>query len=335
MIIRNVSKVMIYKYNQNIDFLRILLMSMIVLWHFYVHSGINVLSMDVFQHDSVWKGIPFILPLLCYHVDSFMVISGSFGIRFKMKKILLFYLQTFFYAVLVFILQYINDELPTPKVVIAFLLMPYRMWWYAEIYFYMMLIGPLISMGLCALSKKSQITILSIAFVFVVLFPFLSGISNFRMTMIFIYALACYIHHNQLVFLNKYSGMTFFLCISVLLFVRFLAVYFHNESLYDKSCAYSNPFTILAALSFFSFFSNMRTNIQFPFMKYIVPGLFATYLLTDSRSTRIINCYVIEHFGTNPILLLFIALIFCVVIGFLDTLRGMLFDKVLRKCGIS
>ncbi len=323
-----ITKKSIVNHNYNIDILRLLLMTMIVLWHFYVHSY-DINSKNIISETPILVSL--ILPLLCCHVNCFMTISGFFGVKFNLKKILDFYLQLLFYSLGYAIISITNNDTLYLNEFIANILMPYRLWWYAEIYIYIMLIGPLITMGMKCLNKKSQQAIVILALIFIVIIPWLLGIANFRMTMLVIYTCACYISINESKILKKHSGKIFLLCIIVLIIMRIISINYNILTLYNRTCSYSNPIVILSGISLFSFFLNLKLNIHIPFLSHIIPGLFAVYLITDFESIRFLNHFIIDTIGPNPLLLLFPAIIICIVIGFIDTLRWRLFTKLTKK----
>ncbi len=254
-------------HNNNVDFLRVILMTMIVMWHFYVHGYCNL------QSSYTEK---LILPLLCYHVDSFMVISGYYGIKFNIKKLISFYLQLLFYSICFMML--IKQNIDSNEI-IANILIPYRLWWYAEIYFYMMLIGPLISASFEKVNKKVLKRILFVSFIFIVFIPWLLNISNFRLTMIFIYILASYINKYDYNLLNKHPGRIYIVCILILLSIYFLSILFGVTQIQSRVCSYTNPIVILASLSLFMYFSNIRKKNKF-----------ATFKIYYSRFIRSLSC---------------------------------------------
>lgn len=89
--------------SSNVEILRIVLMTMIVLWHFIVH-GMGLSSGDDILLSNLSMEHLYVLSILSYHVNCFVFISGYFGIQLKRKKVLSFVEMTFFYSILSFLL---------------------------------------------------------------------------------------------------------------------------------------------------------------------------------------------------------------------------------------
>lgn len=82
--------------NSNFELLRIVCMLFIVLGHIRSkHKG----GMDLASIDY-WIDFG-IMPFVCVAVNSFVLISGYWGIKFKMERLLKLNLQTWFYSVLI------------------------------------------------------------------------------------------------------------------------------------------------------------------------------------------------------------------------------------------
>ena len=91
--------------SSNIELLRIVLMSMIVLWHFIVH-GIGLAHPEAYESSEQNLAIPAIVgTLLCYHVNCFIFISGYFGIKLSREKFLSLIIQLCFYSIFTYFLS--------------------------------------------------------------------------------------------------------------------------------------------------------------------------------------------------------------------------------------
>ena len=65
----------------NFELLRILLMSMIIYWHLVAHGVLHINEIEDFgqQAPSIWHLL--VLPIRCYAVNCFILLSGYFGIK--------------------------------------------------------------------------------------------------------------------------------------------------------------------------------------------------------------------------------------------------------------
>jgi len=114
----------------SIEVLRVLLMFLIVLYHshlFGIYKDVN----------NAWSFI--LTALITWHVDGFVVISGWFGIKFKVVKWIRLYSVILFYSLIDFIASGHWN---------------FACGWFGASYLLLMLIAPFIDLGVEALMAK-------------------------------------------------------------------------------------------------------------------------------------------------------------------------------------
>lgn len=83
--------------NTSIELLRIVLMSMIVCWHFVVH-GLHFAGLKISDINHTDFLYIVLLSVLCCHVNCFIFISGYFGIKTTRRRLIGFTMPLVIYS---------------------------------------------------------------------------------------------------------------------------------------------------------------------------------------------------------------------------------------------
>lgn len=140
----------------NIELLRLICMFFIVVHHIIIHAlpMSPAFSMEVGYNDvliSIIEGI-----VLCA-VPVFVLISGYFGIKFKVKGLLNFYIQCAFYSGLIYLIYLFISGQGINRWCIYNTLFPitnHADLWFVPCYFMLYLISPLLNKCIDYLSKR-------------------------------------------------------------------------------------------------------------------------------------------------------------------------------------
>lgn len=332
----------------NIELLRIILMSMIVFWHFMVHGfGLAIQkNYDIGVGDKT----PFYLcSLICYHVNCFIFISGYYGIKFNLRKFIDLFLQIFFYSLFTFLimtyLRFGSEMLSNIHKNAIWVMYPFSLndLWFVKDYIALFFFSPLLNCAVETISKKQ--------FVFVLCGLFLFSVSGFNYIdtdngdkaylFVFMYILGAFFRRFKGSFIEKYCIILFVLSMIGLLSYQYTLLSDMSASNFLFATSYSNPFCILAAITFFFIFN--KINIGYiSSVNNVASGCFAAYLLTDNIYLRtIFNYKIISFFGNSYFTLLVVAICVVAVVAYFELLRKKLFyylekllDRVLR-CATS
>ena len=181
--------------DSNIELLRIILMTMILLSHLITHGKYD------FPDDTISLSIQdsAILSLTRYHVNTFILISGFFGITLKFRKIFSFIILIYFWTIVGAIMDLIiwgNESITN---IVAALINPFMSGWFIIQYFALMLYAPLLNKGLSELSTRKFTYLLMVYLLFVYgVFPsILSASSPHTFQFIAMYLIGRYINRNQ------------------------------------------------------------------------------------------------------------------------------------------
>lgn len=283
----------------NIELMRIISMILIIGCHFATHGG--------FQFDSS----KITIPQIWWHVlelgggfgtDLFIMISGYFLIEDKVipakhTKIILFWLQTFFYSFALFIISIIFRKECFSIVSLAktFLPISFSSWWFASVYFLIYVLHPYINLGLNSMTAKQYRWFLSILIILWSIIPTFTTsqlYSNQLIELLLMYCIAGYIRKFGL-FVNVkskqwlslwllFSLITLLSSILLLLLGRkWSLAATHSTYFYSRT----SFLTIARAVCFFMAFLKMKIQ-NITLINRFSSATFGVYLLHDSALLR-------------------------------------------------
>ena len=180
------------------DLIRIFAMFLIVMVHFASHSGFEFLPGEI-SVNRFW--VEFVD--ICGHisVNLFVLLSGYFRIsskNIKTASLLKFWLQLFFYSIGIYLLFVILGKAPLSfgEMIRRILPVSYSQWWFATVFFLLLLLSPYLNLLLNSLSRKQYLGFLFITCLSWCVIPTLTRLafdSNRLLWFVFLYALAGYL----------------------------------------------------------------------------------------------------------------------------------------------
>lgn len=282
--------------SSNFELLRLILMFMIVIHHcIVVGLGIEGLcpSYDS-QLTAVESDVPILLFTNCFcivAVNVFILISGYFSIRIKLRKVLFLLFAIYFYTILFTtlpLIAYGNVRLGLLKLGV-FSQQPH--YWFLREYFILLLFCPFINKGLETSSKNTNLLfILGMTFVSCYL-GYIFGRSvnhngyNF-VNFILLYALGSYIKRYPVKENGKIWGLIY---VATALVIALLSIYFYHEGKHGlvwKLTYYNNPLVLIASLALFLSFRSV--NIRSKRINKIAQSSISIYLF--GCSVTILRC---------------------------------------------
>lgn len=272
--------------DSNIELLRLLTMIMILVHHFIVHG--------FFSKDIIFEGngeltylssIAIIINSFCYiGVNVFILITGYYGITFKIKKIISLYFIMVFYALIRTICEsfYFDTQLDIASIKnIVFVFTRYSgfNWWFMNCYVLFIFIAPLINLKELTKDQFKKVLVLTCVMEFYI--GYMQGFHNGYNIMQFVclYVFGQYIRKftttetkNRAKFLLLWiMPIALYSCVSLL--DHYIDIPKWNAS------AYNNPLLVLAAAGLLCYF------LTFHFHSKIINKLalssIAIYLLQD------------------------------------------------------
>lgn len=240
----------------NIELLRIVSMLMIILWHINIGFGGNK---DI---DALSLGNQ-INAFTVVGVNCFVLISGFFGIKFKIKTFIDLLLQCLFYSIIISLFCHVlfGSHIDFKMV---FFPISSNVWWFITVYVMLYLSAPLLNIALDNMTFKELLNILSSLVIINVWFGYCfknnnnpSGHSYLQFVLMYsIGKTIAYFKKNKKndlipglckIILNNSGGA--FLVFIILTFVNMFAL---------KSYRYNNPIVICSTVYLFLFFLNLK-----------------------------------------------------------------------------
>lgn len=340
--------------NSNLELLRIISMFLIVMHHYAVHGGFQLLEKDLSLNKII---IQILSGGGQLGVNLFILISGYFLIdsKFKINKLLKLVFETFFYSIIIllFIVSKSNLNIGIKDIVISCLPITYSSYWFVTCYFALYLFIDYINPVIKTLDKKKyfQLILLLLLLLWSIIPSFTLGKPGYSQFVwfVFIYLVAGYIKLYPCKFMSNFK-INFIFGILFYLIILFSFIIFDYIGIPDiffgkgvTHFAQTNSiFIFLSSLFLFLAFKNIEMK-NYKLLNIISSTTFGIYLIHDNFLMRefIWTKYfkVYEHFEDADLLfysLKIIILVF-IVCSLLDFIRQKLFvfsvDKIISIIG--
>ena len=285
----------------NIELLRVISIFMILIFHS------NFLTLGEPTH-SLLDSNPLLasaqlmfnsFTVIC--VDIFVLISGWFGIRPKLKGFLKFIFLCLFFSVSIYIVALLTGDatLNVHGVKGCLYMLPLNNW-FIRAYLCLYIISPLINAFIDSSNERMLRNFLICFFLFQTLYVWLTGAALFfrlgysTMSFIGLYSLSRYVrlYPSKLVMYKKEVYLIGYILISLFLMVcSFSIILFDRSTLLFKVFGYTNPLVIISSLSLLLYFSKLKINSRL--INWLAASSFAAYLL--HANPNIFSKYFASH----------------------------------------
>lgn len=278
--------------NYSIDLLRVFLILFVVGFHCVSYNSLHP------QHSlQLQDGLDFFISIIMESifvpaVNCFILISGFYSIKTRLFKFLRLYQQVFLYSVLITIIVAISSLIKYRNIEFisftkSFFPIITNQWWFFSSYTVLFLLGPYINNIISRSSKRGDIQLFCILFLFLcvapsVRFPFIEGRGFNFVWFIFIYITGMLIKKYNIKPTLKSSVLyyvTFLICIigySILL--SYLGRFKGYKS---SSFSYDNIFVFLESCSLFCIFLNFKIHKYKNAISSISSAVFGIYLFHE------------------------------------------------------
>lgn len=280
----------------NIEAARILSMSLITIWHFNIHGmgGGNYLSFR------------YLIPFINYGVDLFILISGYFLIRLKPKVIIqlaivVITFEVFSLICAKFFYGDINVLEFTKNIIDP---LGNSQYWFITYYIALVLLSPV-------LNKSLETTDIRLLRRFIILLSVFNAVSCWLFSskldqggyslfnFIYLYCIGQYVHRDNLsAKLTKLRILSIFIIATIVNLVIVACLIFKNQDADFESLAfslagkYSNPFTIVCAVSILLIF--LKYDFNSKTINVFASCSLGVYLLQDGALGKYIYQYQVE-----------------------------------------
>jgi surface polysaccharide O-acyltransferase-like enzyme len=273
----------------NFELLRIVLMVMIVGIHYFLHGGV-LKTLTI--HDFNYYIVNIIYSFIIIAVNCFVLLSGYFGIKAKIDRLIKLELQVLFYSIIIFIIFVTFRIIPfgIREAITSITPIVSSRWWFITIYILLFIVSPYVNMILNKISKGNYIKLLTIGLFLCIILPTVklnplnnnNGLSLYNF--IFLYSLGAYIKKYFNKDISKYKYLISYIVFSILIFLGNVALSIVAKKNVTMFYNYDNIFVLLSSISLFMFFKGIR--IKSKFINSISPLVFGVYLIHDHRYVR-------------------------------------------------
>lgn len=273
----------------NLELLRIVSMMLVMLAH-YIKISIIHTSTELIQNPI--KVISELeihsISIICVHC--FILISGYFGIRWKLKSFLGLLFQILFWGILGF---FIYEWLIAPFINISNgisfgsfmerLFISYRSRWFLSAYITLYILSPLINSFVESASERKLLTFTGIFYLYSTIYGYFMLSDEFNaglsaLSMIGLYILGAWLKRSRLKIVNCnkwYDFFGFILCTIIMTGgSAVLLMMGITKSIYG----YLNPIVIIESMFLFQFFRKMKMR-HVNWINYLASSALAAFLL--------------------------------------------------------
>lgn len=247
--------------NSNIEILRLLLMVAIMGWHVMLH-GMGFSSIDEGSNQmNIKESLEIILTALFAPATyCFMFISGYYGLKFTLNKLISLEVCLILCSLFTLILSYyLFDIFSIRNLFYSLIPVSTMKWWFMTCYMLLFLLTPIFNSGIEAINKKSFSFILLSLIIYHILsfllFKENSGSNFLGLLTIFLIGRYCNIYKINV---KRNNAMLIFLsCWLLLVFLLFLC-FFYCKMLVLKLLNYNTPLIMIMSVMAFYFVKNLK-----------------------------------------------------------------------------
>lgn len=301
--------------DSSIELIRIIAILFILFEHIVVFT-FNPVGFPINEPHLVDDSIlPYgLVAIFITGVNLFVLISGFFGIRLRMKKLLSLYLCVLFYSIITTIgFSILGNDITITRILKMFLC--FDEGWFLPNYIALMLLAPIFNKHLESVSKSS-LSIVLICLTFVDVYQgYIRGLlgneNGFNVIhFTFMYYVGAYISRYGIK-LRRMQLMVIYLCSTLLIFASTLV---RNNGYFAYS--YNSPLVIIAAVSLFEIIRGLMNEYR-PSINALAKLAFPIFL-TNPLVPSIINKYC----PANLFLILCLVIFYLMLLAITEYLRN-------------
>lgn len=341
--------------NSNFELMRIVSMFFIVIYHIIIHGKLLENS-----HGTTHFVLYIILATCIVHVNSFILVTGYFQCKSKLKftKVIQLNNSIWFYTVsivLFFIIVKGNTFIST-ELLKTFLPISYNDYWFLTNYLILYLISPILNTVINNIDEKKFKRIIVLLLFIDSILPTLTNSSFFNVTLgyslyhfIFLYFVGAFLRNYPIEdwYIFKKTSKKALQLISLFIFFLMAFINIINQSaskellnmhpiiaevgiIFSNSfIAYNNPLVIIQTIAFFVFFSTL--NLKSTFINYISTATIGIYLIHDNNNIRNVLYKFLGFNRNNYSVMILGKILGCAILIFISCLIIELIRKFIFK----
>jgi len=260
--------------------LRIVAMSMILVWHFLSHGMTRSSFIDM--------GIEPIYPIISFFVFSgvnlFFMISGYFTIKYSSKKLIALVLNILAFGILNLLLGCVvlHDVHLTTIINTLFFPVSGSPYWFLSVYLLLMISAPLLNAGLNAIPLAQLRNVLLLLVLALAYMREHHASYNYMNGFLF-YCIGYYFRHADVAgrFKKRWLLCIYILSCSLRIVANYVANRYLPTIMHDEFFDYENIFAVISATSLFLLFTKLK--FQSKVINIIAGACLGCYMLQDGR----------------------------------------------------
>lgn len=258
-------------------------------------------------------------------VTCFMFISGYYGVKLDLKKMLNLIIMMLFYIVIIRLIAGVSIIK-----VIGSILHPWDGWWFVKCYFFICILSPLLNKGIEHVSKQAFTWIVVLLIIYTYIGHFLALKSEMNSDLLItIFLIGRYIKNYPPKVLMKYSAV-----LSVLSFLLIslipvaIATITHSNSLMTLFLSNNNFLLLIFASSTVILLEKHPTHIGI--INWLASSTLAIYLITDNELRCYLDPWLWDKVISNPIIGYLFIVLFCVACLLFEKVRELIFSPLIK-----
>ena len=336
--------------SSNIELLRIICMIMILAIHvnFFSTGELTVTEASTSPLSSILRS--FSHALCVGAVNTFVLISGYFGIRYKTKGLISLLYQSLFFCIGIYIIMVMFNIKEVSKINLISSILLFKQahnYWFVWSYIILYILSPIVNYFTNNCTKQEFKKVLILFFIFQFIIDFTPGYNFFQqgfspLSFIGLYLLAQYIVRFKITISKTKCILIFIICVLLNTAAEYSIKLFdiNNCIINSMTASYTNPLTIIQSLALLLYFSKLE--IQNRVINWVATSVFAVYLF--HMHFCIVNFYkelstkiFLEYNGILYIFIISIFItIFFIVPIIIDKFRILTFNRfwnsIEKKC---
>lgn len=267
-------------------------------------------------------------------VNTFVLISGWYGIRSKFSRFVGFIFQIYFIEILLYVIMRLfalTDPININGLIDLFLFR-YGTYWFVKAYIVLFLFAPVLNAFVDNCSRVQLKYFLISFYIAQTIYGFYNNLGWFSsgyspLSFMGLYVLARYmrLYPNRFVQFNKYVDILLYLTISLVVTICSLSMVYYSGKVGTVLYQNSSPFMILSSVYFFLFFT--KFSFKSYFVNWVSASCFAAYIVHCSPFI-FYNYYIyfIRHWYNTESIVYFVFYVSTLIL--LYFIFSILFDKV-------
>ena len=287
----------------NIELLRVVLILMIICHHVVVHGlGLKNILSDDFEITNSTRIEVILNSFLVLGVNTFVFISGYFGIKFNIKKVIFIVVQVVGYSVVFYLAAvYLNKiDFDIAAFGNSFFPIGNNTWWFITKYIGLFFLSPFLNAGIETIKKPELSYVIIGLFVLNCTISFffggISGSGYSLFNFIFLYLIGRIIRQNE--FEIKNPILILLTCTGIICVLGLFFVHLEMYKLVWHLYYYNNPILILSAISLFFIFYKLKIKYN-KIINVIAKTVLGIYIIHDYQRIRDYLANMVDTLRSN------------------------------------